>query len=351
MQAQLDLLKLVKENKSLCNEFEAFMKELAQEVRKSKKQFEGHYSSRRSYFEKAYGKLGSKIDELSKSYGTPKEALILFYSMDKRLGKLLWNEADEKLETYLTLKGDRFGYLEGSTFAGYELEEQYSWGRCDSITEFLSEIMDILPSSSRNYIKSKTPTKTEAWNSEKITNEFSRKVFFRELADKPESARLRALVQKFYNIEDSGDRLLTFHNFYTAIDEKYSGKNERGSKMIKDEVISSYYRYFKIALYSYSRTSNSKNTIESLKKLLSKDISTLKRLVELCIEENVDTYILFFLYECNKNKEISDLVKNRVFENIATNSHELSNILSFSDSLKDALFLEIENKYKQNISS
>jgi len=187
---------------------------------------------------------------------------------------------------------------------------------------------------------------TEEWNAEKITNEFARKVFTRELADKCEPARLRALYKKFNSISDVDDKILTIHNFHSSVSDKYSGKKERGTKMIKDSAIEDYYFLFRRAFYR-SKNGNYK-TLLSVKKLLSKDTTTLSALIDKSLFENADSDILLFLLNCKEDNVKREEVKTHILKRV---TDKVVCELDFNQiplDLKDSLFNQIELQKSAN---
>lgn len=347
MQEQLDLLKSISDNKQLRKEFESFLKEISDEVRVQSKNDSLPYTAKEKLYKNISQRLDDKIDELSSCYDVKRKALMLFFSLDKRAHYNLHYTIVSNNFTSLELKGSEFGKKNGHKLTGSKFEDLYGWNKADKVIKFLEENIDFLPSSSKKYIKSKMVVETEDWNAEKIVNEFQKKVFMRELADKPEPARLRALIKDFNNLDDDGDALLSFHYFYSAVNEKYSGKNERGSKMVKDEIMNHYFDLLwqEVDYCDENDPIRSNKALNTIKTSYSKDSSTLAKVVERALKEEEEYALMFFLYNCD-NSYLKPL-RDKVIDSLYENNEDSFDPRKFSEGLKDMLFLEIEEQYRE----
>lgn len=343
MQEQLDMLKTIKDNDQLRKEFELFLKDVSNKIRNFKD--EGvDYSQRDIFFKGISIDINNKMKELHRLYSVDIEALKLFFSMDKRICDLAWYRFDESIKKELILDSRASLKSYEVKLSGAKLQDEFNYPRGDGIKKFLIRIKDILPDSSKKYITSKVPVRTEVWNAEKIVNEFQKKVFISELSDKPEGARLKALLTKFNKLKSSSDKILSLHYFHAALCDKYNSPNVRGTKTIKDKIITNYFHLFNIEFNRYGVDRESNQVLVDLKKAQMKDTETTSNLLSFCIYKGCSADMIFYLFGCCRTEENREVVKDFVFNRLDLRADDIASFNGFSSELKNEMFSQIESQ-------
>jgi len=266
MNKEISLLKKVTEHKEALAEIETFTS-LNNKIKTSN--FSGSKKNFRKWTYELIKEAKALSNNIEQQYGVPSEASLLFLSLDKVMYSKFTSV--QRLKLYPGLSFPKNYFAEDPhlcpTVNGADFQYHYSRGAYDlCILNWFETRINLLPSSTQKYLKSKIRERNNKASLQPILNSFQERILILSLPEKFSTSKINTLIKYFKNLNDIDSSISTFH-LYSAITTKYN------TELHNSNVHSSIIATVKLFMLNLNKIflfyTDNKTEIDKVKKILN----------------------------------------------------------------------------------